>query len=156
MGRSSPKSTYASFLSDLGPFHTWFITVLSFLMFFCLSSFCNKSGLFMIYKIIFFSIPNLSLSCFTLIFFFFWHDIHITSISHVKGKNSLAFSAFTVVYNIQPYLVPQHFHHPRGSAFSTVQLLPVPPYPAPENPQSVLCLYKFTCSGCFVQMESYI
>lgn len=54
----------------------------------------------MIYETIFFSIPNLSLSCFTLIFFFYWGDIPITSISHVKGKNSLAFSAFTVVYNI--------------------------------------------------------
>ena len=69
--------------------------------------------------------------------------------------DSAAFSTFTVLYSHHPDLVPNHLPYPERKTLHALSNHSPRSLPsAPDNHESAFCLYGFTCSGCFLFMES--
>lgn len=65
----------------------------------------------------------------------------------------MTFSTFTILCNHHLNQVPKHFHRPKGTLCIhwVVAWRSAPPVPGISN---LHCLYRFICSGHFIQMES--
>lgn len=50
-------------------------------------------------------------------------------IHHFKVNNTAAFGTFTLLWNLQLYLVPKHFRHPKRKPCPHRQSLPILPIP---------------------------
>lgn len=51
--------------------------------------------------------------------------------NHFKVNNSMAFSIFTILRRHHRYLLPEHFHHPKGKLCKLAVTPHFSPFPAP-------------------------
>ena len=77
--------------------------------------------------------------------------LRYNSYSIVTMCNTVGFGIFTVLCNHHHHIIPEHFHHHRRKPHTSILFFS----PPTDNYTSAFCLYRFVCSGHFLEIESY-